>query len=233
MPSFLLMGAACCATGAGGGELTPGGGKLRLHPALQRFVEALLPSIRDVPDERKRLLARVARFVEARRRANEPAHLTFICTHNSRRSHLTQLWAATAAAYYGVDGVQTFSGGTETTAFEPRAVAAMERAGFEIESPGGENPHYRVTFSSSAPAQECFSKLYDDSFNPQGGYAAILTCSQADESCPTVRGAALRIPIPYSDPKAADDTPEETATYDARVKQVATEMLSLFSQVRE
>jgi arsenate reductase len=170
-------------------------------------------------------------FIRTKQASNEPANLTFICTHNSRRSHMSQLWAATAAAWYGVKDVGTFSGGTEATAFNPRAVAALQRAGFVIENPGGDNPHYRVAYGPGAPVMECYSKTYDDPSNPQKGFAAVMTCSQADKNCPVVMGAALRVAIPYDDPKAADGTPDEAQRYDERCNQIATEMFYLFSQV--
>ena len=174
----------------------------------------------------------MADFVLEKGSGEEVAALTFICTHNSRRSHLSQLWAATAAAWYGVDHVKTYSGGTEATAFNPRAVASIKRSGFQVETPDEEkNPHYSVKFAESAPAQECFSKKFADPFNPQKDFAAVMTCSQADKSCPLVRGAELRVSLPFVDPKEADGTPEEAATYDARSKQIGTEMFYLFALV--
>jgi len=202
-----------------------------MHPALEQYVEGALSGVREIPEERKRTLAEVAAFVSSRRRAGEVAELTFICTHNSRRSHMGQLWAAAAAAHFGIDGVRTYSGGTEATAFNPRAVAAMEKAGFAIEKPSGDNPHYQVTFDESGPVMECFSKTYDDPVNPTEGFAAIMTCADADEACPVVFGAALRAPIRYEDPQVADGTREEASAYDERCLQIATEMLYLFSRV--
>ena len=205
--------------------------EVELHPQLQTYVQRVVHELDTIAEERKRGLRKLALFIRTKRASNETASLTFICTHNSRRSHMSQLWAATAAAWYGVKDVATFSGGTEATAFNPRAVAALARAGFVIESPGGNNPHHRVTYGPRAPAMECYSKTYDDPSNPQRGFAAVMTCSQADETCPVVMGAALRVAIPYDDPKAADGTPEEALRYDERCKQIATEMCYLFSQV--
>jgi arsenate reductase len=202
-----------------------------INGKLAKYVEKVLARMAAIPDERKRQLDALARFVSERRDADEAARLTFICTHNSRRSHLAQLWAATAAAYYGVEGIATFSGGTEATAFNPRAVAALERAGFSVENPGGDNPHYQIRYASDGPAMECFSKKYDDAPNPSEGFAAVMTCSDADESCPVVRGASFRIPIRYEDPKIADATPGETAKYDERCFQIATEMFYVLSRV--
>ncbi len=202
-----------------------------MNEQLARYVERVVAKLDAIPVERKRDLEQLARFVSERHRAGEEARLTFICTHNSRRSHLAQLWAATGAAYYGVEGIATYSGGTEATAFNPRAVAAIERAGFGVENPGGQNPHYRVRYASSEPAMECFSKKYDDAPNPGEAFAAVMTCSQADESCPVVKGASFRIPLPYEDPKIADGTPGEATRYHERCLQIATEMFYVFSRI--
>jgi len=201
-----------------------------MHPGLEQYISRALLDIDKIPDERRRALREVSAFVVAKRRAGQVAELTFICTHNSRRSQMGQVWAAAAAAHFGIDGVRTYSGGTEVTAFNPRAVAAMQRAGFVIEDPGGDNPRYRVTFDQVGPVMECFSKTYDDPLNPATGFAAIMTCSDADEACPVINGASLRAPIRYEDPKVADGTPGEALAYDARCLQIATEMLYVFAR---
>lgn len=195
-----------------------------MYSALKKYIEELKQEVYLIPEARKELLAKLASHIREKRTSGRPVALNFICTHNSRRSHLSQIWAATAAHSFGLDNISTYSGGTEATAFNPRAVAAMERAGFQIENPGGDNPHYLVTFSADVPAMECFSKTFDDSTNPQKGFAAIMTCSDADENCPFIPGVELRLPLTYDDPKKADDTPEETALYDERVRQIGREI---------
>ena len=202
----------------------------RMHPGLEEYIKRALPHIDAIPEGRKDALEGVASFVSSKREAGEAAELTFICTHNSRRSHMGQLWAAAAAAHFGVDGVRTYSGGTEATAFNPRTVAALRKAGFAMQNPGGDNPRYEVSFGEEGPVMECFSKRYDDPVNPSEGFAAIMTCADADEACPVVHGAALRAPIRYEDPKVADGTSNETAAYDRRCLQIACEMLYLFSR---
>ncbi len=203
-----------------------------MYPELSTYIESVVADMDAIPQERKNQLKKIALFVQTKKQSNEPANLTFICTHNSRRSHMSQIWAATAAAYYGIDGVNTYSGGTEATAFNPRAVAAIERTGFKVENPGGENPHYRVAYAEGAAQMECFSKKYDDPSNANENFAAVMTCSEADKNCPFIPGASLRVPIPYVDPKEADGTDQEAATYDERCKQIATEMFFIMSQVK-
>lgn len=208
-------------------------GRVPLHPRLSETVAARIDEFGQIDGQRESSLREMASYVRERIASGEDARLVFICTHNSRRSHMAQVWAKTAAAYYNVPGVETFSGGTEATAFNPRAVAALQRAGFRIEAEDAEtNPVYRIWFSDAAEPMEAFSKVYDQPPNPTTDFAAVMTCSQADAACPLVIGATKRIAITYEDPKAFDGTDRETEAYDRRCRQVAREMLFVFSQAR-
>jgi len=202
---------------------------MHFYPELAVFIRQLQQEAAMIPAERKAKLHELAKYIISKN--NHSVALNFICTHNSRRSHISQIWAATAAAYYGLEHITTYSGGTEATAFNPRAVAAMKRAGFKINEPEGENPHYKVYFGEGIAPLLCFSKAFDDLPNPEKGFAAIMTCSQADQDCPFIPGAEWRLSLPYEDPKEADDTPEETTRYDERVHQIGREVFYAFSQL--
>jgi arsenate reductase (thioredoxin) len=204
-----------------------------LYPELLRYLDERVTEFEAIPSNRKAELAQVSDYLRKRLSKSEPAKLTFICTHNSRRSHLSQIWAQVAAEYYGLVGVETFSGGTEATAFNPRAVAAMQRCGLKIvaDDPSATNPRYSVYTSDSSTPQICFSKAYGDPPNPSKGYCAVMTCSQADDACPLVMGCDLRMPIRYEDPKGADDTAFEAQRYDERSAQICGEMLYMVSLV--
>lgn len=205
-----------------------------LLPTLQSTTERLLHGFDAISPERKELLKQLTVFVEKRVHSSKPVYLNFICTHNSRRSHLSQLWAQAASHYYGIPDVQSFSGGTEATAFNPRAVKAMQEAGFDIlKMKDGENPVYKVRFADDAKPVTAFSKKYDDPFNHNKDFAAIMTCSHADENCPLVLGATARIALTYDDPKEFDGTPQEAAKYKERVEQIGTEILYAFSLVKK
>ena len=204
-----------------------------LNPSLKAYIADAQKAFAKIPENRKKELDKIALFIQNKVKSGEPAQLTYICTHNSRRSHFGQIWAATAAAYYGIPNVKTFSGGTEATAFNDRSVAACKRAGFEITKMSEvKNAVYEVKYASDAEPLKAFSKKYDDPGNPQSGFCAVMTCSQADQACPLVKGAVLRVAIPYDDPKAFDGQPEETAKYDERCRQIATETLYVFSKVK-
>ena len=196
------------------------------YPELDLYLQELIDEADLIPNERKRELQRIVGYID---RVEAPAQLNFICTHNSRRSHISQIWATTAAAFYDLD-IECYSGGTEATAFNPRAVAAMERAGFQIYNPGGDNPQYEVSYAEDEPVITCFSKTFDDPENPEDDFAAIMTCSHADANCPFIPGAT-RMSLTYRDPKEADDTPEESERYDERVRQIGRELLFAFSTV--
>ncbi|WP_114749855.1 low molecular weight phosphatase family protein [Pleomorphovibrio marinus] len=185
-----------------------------------------------IPAERKPVLEELIVYVQKKLASNQPIHLNFICTHNSRRSQLSQIWAKVAAAYHGVD-VNTYSGGVEVTAFNERAVASCERMGFTITKEGEVNPVYSVTFADGEEPVKAFSKVYDDVSNAPSGFAAVMTCSHADENCPYIPGAEARIPVRYEDPKAFDDTDQEAAKYDERSLQIASEMLFVFEKIQQ
>lgn len=227
--AFVLSGSVACASFCRAEEKP-----LTFYPELKKYLEQRVGEFDQIPAERKAVLQRLGEFVRKTQKAGEPVRLTFICTHNSRRSHMSQLAAAVAARHYGIEGVETFSGGTEATAFNPRAVAAVRRAGFQIdEVEESKNPRFPVRYDAKDDALICFSKVYTDPPNPQSKYGAVMTCSQADKSCPVVSGSSLRLPIPYEDPKASDGTPDEAKTYDARLEQITREMLYAFSTVSE
>ncbi|WKZ70853.1 MAG: hypothetical protein QY331_06270 [Melioribacteraceae bacterium] len=199
-------------------------------------VEAKIKQLKDsfelIPNERKELLNQFAQYISSKLREKKELNLIFICTHNSRRSHISQIWAQTAAAYYNIPNVKCYSGGTEATAFNSRAVQAMQKAGFKIEKPDdSDNPVYLVYYSNDKKPVECFSKVYSDEYNPQKDFAAIMTCSDADENCPVVFGAEARFPIRYDDPKEYDGTELEEEKYYERVEQIGIELLYAFSKI--
>lgn len=207
--------------------------KVEFYKPIESTIHSLIKQFDSIPDDRKDILKQLTDFIEGKVKSNQKIELVFICTHNSRRSHISQIWAQAAAAFFGVKDVVAYSGGTEATAFNPRAVKAMAEAGFKINiTKDGSNPVYNVQFSDSSNGVIAFSKKYDAEANPKKGFAAIMTCSHADENCPVVSGMEKRISLPYNDPKDFDDTPREASKYAERVMEIGKEILFAFSQVR-
>src|ERR1051325_2664349 len=205
----------------------------RLLPALRPYVNEVANELDKVSAERKVVLDEIAAEIAVELKAGKAVQLTFICTHNSRRSHMSQIWAQTAAYYYGLERVHAFSGGTETTACNCRTVTAMRRAGFDIQdATAGDNPIYLVRYADDRPAIRAYSKLYNADSNPKRDFIALMTCSVADKTCPVVKGAVARYAIHYADPRLCDDTPTETAAYNDRCREIAREMFYIMSEVR-
>ena len=188
--------------------------------------------LKAVSEERKSVLQPLIDYIQLKVSENNYANLNFICTHNSRRSHLSQVWAQAAAHFYNIKNVHCYSGGTEATALFPMAAKTLENAGFEIQTLSeGKNPVYAIKFAENSHPVIGFSKTFEDAFNPQSEFAAIITCSQADAGCPFIPGAEKRIPVKYDDPKAFDNTPQQAEKYQERSNQIATEMLYVFSKI--
>lgn len=204
-----------------------------MYPAIQQLAENLASQHDQIPAERKAILAKIAAYIQGKKEQDQPIRLVFICTHNSRRSHFGQIAAAVAAEFYGIKNVKVYSGGTEATAFHPNAIHALRSLGFFIESADDtvKNPIWNVHFGDQGQATTCFSKTYDDAANPRQGFAAIMTCSDAEQNCPFVPGTELRIGTTYNDPKASDGTPEQAQVYRERFEQILRELLYAFGLV--
>lgn len=186
----------------------------------------------EISEERKEVLQPLIDYIQNKRNANEKIRLNFICTHNSRRSHLSQIWAQTLANYFKIENVSCFSGGTEATAMFPKVAETLENQGFEIiKLSENQNPIYAVKFDENENPIIGFSKRYDDKFNPESHFCAIMTCSSADQGCPFIAGADKRIPIRYEDPKIFDGTTEMDDKYLQKSLEIGQEMFYVFSKM--
>ena len=186
-----------------------------------------------ISEERKTILQPLLQYMQLKVENNQEIRLNFICTHNSRRSHLSQIWAQTFAHYYGIPKVYCYSGGTEATAMFPKVAETLMGQGFEIATiASSNNPVYAVGFNGLSHPIICFSKTYDNTFNPTSGFGAIMTCDSANEACPIVTGAEKRFPITYKDPKAFDNTPLQTEKYLEKSLEIATELAYVFERLK-
>ena len=184
--------------------------------------------------ERQEVLQPLVDYIQNKVNHQEEIRLNFICTHNSRRSHLSQIWAQTMAFHFQIQNVFCYSGGTEATAMFPKVAETLTNQGFEIQKISDtSNPVYAVKFDENEAAIVCFSKTFDDAFNPTSEFAAIMTCSSADAGCPFIAGAEKRLPIRYEDPKAFDGTDLMDVKYAERSLEIASEMHHVFSQIKK
>lgn len=205
--------------------------KVSLLPKIEDTIKTL--DVASISTERKEVLQHLIGFIQGKIENQEDVVLNFICTHNSRRSHLSQVWAKVMADHFGIPQVFTYSGGTEATAMFPKVGETLKEQGFQIiPLSDGKNPVYAIKYAENAHPIIGFSKTYDHAFNPVSNFAAIMTCSQADAGCPFIAGAEKRVPITYDDPKAFDGTPQQAEKYKERSVQIATELFYVFSKVR-
>lgn len=203
--------------------------KHQLLPKVEAFRQSL--DFTSIPEDRISIIDTLIKYIQSKKDEGQLVQLNLVCTHNSRRSQLSQLWAQVAADYYGIQAI-CYSGGVEVTAFNHRAVASIQRMGIELkEQENGSNTIYNVIYSPTAKSLTMFSKIVEDKTNANHNFAAVMTCSHADENCPVIHGADARIPLRYEDPKAFDDTDLEASKYDERSVQIATEMFYIFSQI--
>lgn len=189
-------------------------------------------NIANVNAERQQSLQPLIGFIQTKMDDQQEIRLNFICTHNSRRSHLSQVWAQALAFNFNIKNVFCYSGGTEATAVFSQVIIALKSAGFQIDKfSENPNPVYGVKYAADEHPVIAFSKKYDSNFNPSASFAAILTCTEADGACPIILGAEQRIALPFNDPKAFDNTPQQAEKYQERSLQIATELFYVFSKI--
>ena len=214
--------------------------RTKLAPKLRDHADYLATTFDMIDGPHREAGEQLAHWVAANYEPGKPLHVTVVCTGNSRRSILGSSMGNVAAAYYGMPEVRFHSGGTAPTAFNPRTVAALNAVGFEVEptgkeaprgEPKTENPIYRIGWGDGFETLE-FSKHYGDATNPQKDFAALMVCSEADEGCPFVKGATLRLSMPYLDPKIYDGGAYESAKYAERRDDIGRLMLSVMVQAR-
>ncbi len=197
---------------------------------IKDIIESL--DVKLISNDRKSALQPVVEYIQAKISSQQELRLNFICTHNSRRSHLSQVWAQAVASHFELKNVFCYSGGTAATALFPMVANTLEKSGFKVRVISeGINPVYSIKYNKNEHPIIGFSKTYDDNFNPKSEFAAIMTCSHADAGCPFIAGAEERIPITYDDPKEFDGTAQQEAKYEERSLQIATEMFYVFSKV--
>lgn len=205
--------------------------KPTMFSEIEQVIKGLNPQTISV--ERKAILQPLTEFIQSKVSNQQDIRINFICTHNSRRSHLSQVWAQTLAHYFNVKNVFCYSAGTESTALFPMVAETLRNSGFQIKTISkSENPVYSIKYTYNQHPIIGFSKRLDDDFNPKSEFVAIMTCDSANEACPFVSGAEKRIPITFEDPKAFDNTPQQAEKYNERSLQIATELFYVFSQIK-
>lgn len=205
----------------------------KLFPQLHTYLQEREQEFDQIPETRKQELIELSVYLKRKYESGETPQLIVICTHNSRRSHMGQLWLSVGAELYGLPKLEAYSGGTEATAFNTRSVSALRKTGLDIqtETPEANNPRYEVSWNTAMKSYLAYSKKFGDPPNPASHFAAIMVCTSADEACPIVAGADFRLSLPYQDPKAFDDTDLEAEKYEERARQIAREILFALKKV--
>jgi arsenate reductase len=156
-----------------------------MYTKIEQLIQKL--DVNTISKERKTILKSLVEFIQNKVDANQKVDINFICTHNSRRSHLSQVWAQVLSAHFEIPKVFTYSGGTIATAMFPKVVETLRVQGLEIfPLSEGDNPIYGIKYAKNAHPDIGFSKTYDHTFNPTSQFATIMTCSHADAECPFI-----------------------------------------------
>ena len=131
--------------------------KTEMFTEIDQLIKTL--NTETISAQRKAVLQPLTDFIQVKVSKNQTIGLNFICTHNSRRSHLTQVWAQTMAYYFNIKNVFCYSGGTEATALFPMVAETLVKSGFKINPISkNENPVYSIKYADTEHPIIGFSK---------------------------------------------------------------------------
>ena len=116
-------------------------------------------------------------------------NIIFLCTHNSRRSQLCQIWGYILAKIYKVDLIFN-SAGSEKTEVHENIFYCLSYLGIKAEN-------NKVIF------KDLIINLHSKTLNEikEDKFIAIMTCSDTEKSCPTDPRSIKNIKMFYEDPK--------------------------------
>lgn len=201
---------------------------------LKKEIQYLKSSFEVISEERKKVLQDLVRRIQQIKQ--DEVNLVFVCTHNSRRSHLAQLWWQVASEEHDFSFLKTYSAGTETTRIHPNTLKVLMKQGFSVESRflqenlSEENPKVELSYFGNRSVK-CFSKTISDNSLPEQ-FIAIMTCGHAEVNCPFIPQAEFRFSLTYEDPKISDGTSQMEQTYLERSRQIGREAFYALSLLK-
>ena len=184
----------------------------------------------EVSNKRVFLINEIVNYIYKKTSENKIPKLNFICTHNSRRSQFCQFWASFFSNYYNIK-CEVYSGGTVETEVHKSVLNNISDYGFNIIFKECNNPTYSIKFKNQNLGNY-FSKFYYNFENPKNEFAAIMTCTDAENNCPVVEGSEIKFSLPYEDPKKYDKSKNEKNEYKKTSETIASEMNYLFKTIK-
>lgn len=202
---------------------------------LMKYCGSVEAEFNHIPDSSKMKLIEAGKYIISRLEEGNEARISFVCEHNSRMSHLGQIWTRMATLYYEIENIESFSGGTTPTYVNHRILNALDHTGFKISETGmaGHGPKYLLDSGNPENAFEIFSKRYDHHMNPDTAYIAVSLCYNTEECCPISGGADLQLSMPYEDLQPWDNTPSESVRYDEQCRIIARDMFYMIDYVKK
>ena len=197
----------------------------KVHENIKEFILKLNEN--SISKKRLKILDKIINELNKNTLKNNYPKIIFICTHNSRRSQLAEIWSHTFSFIFKKKN-KIFSAGTSKEEFNIRAINVLEKIGFKIKEEGKK---YIFNFSENCNSIHMYSKDISE-LNLKNHFITIMTCADSDKNCPAIPNALARILLSYKDPKSFDNSKQETNKYIATSKKIALELFYLFKNLK-
>ncbi|NJN27464.1 MAG: hypothetical protein HC819_16570 [Cyclobacteriaceae bacterium] len=206
----------------------------KLYPILNEYIKDFPKEFRKIPEERRYRLNEMVYYLEEQEKNRNAWQLMFISSNQSTVGQMAQVWAKIAAYYFGLEKLQTFSGGLQAEPISVNTILALEKAGCIVykNDLNGLNV-YQVKYAYNINPIILYPKKTDHVKNPANDFMAVFVNEHADMNMRNVRGTFNRLLLPYEDLSAYDGSAIDTRQYEESNRKMAVEMFYVFAQLRK
>ncbi|MCC5930356.1 MAG: hypothetical protein JJU28_14000 [Cyclobacteriaceae bacterium] len=205
-----------------------------LYPILHSYARELYTQYDEIEPARKAELTALALQLKSMQERNLPIRMVFYDYNQNVLSQMAQALTRAAAWYYHVDQIQVFSAGVEPLEIPIETIHALENIGFIVYKSEIDNHNvYQIKYSYNLPPVLLFAKKHDYRDLPGNQFIPILLEEQA-KSIFAERGlpSVAKI-IPYTNPGGYAGMENAKQTFDATIKNMATEIFYIFWHLKK
>tara|TARA_Y100001949_G_C15986510_1_gene330879 strand:+ start:2001 stop:2567 length:567 start_codon:yes stop_codon:yes gene_type:complete len=168
--------------------------------------------------KRKKRLDNIASVINEN--LNKTRSIVFLCTHNSRRSQICEVWGKVFAEIYRKK-ININSAGAFKTVVHSQVYESIVKCGLVVDN------KKEIFFDKKK--FKLNSKTIDSL--TMKNFIAVMTCSNAEKSCPNDPRSIRNIKMFFNDPRIYDETDKMSREYLNTTIYIAEELNYIFKNI--
>ena len=187
-----------------------------MEPVFNKFfsrIDSFNPN-----QKRKKRLDNIASVINEN--LNKTRSIVFLCTHNSRRSQICEVWGKVFAEIYRKK-ININSAGAFKTVVHSQVYESIVKCGLVVDN------KKEIFFDKKK--FKLNSKTIDSL--TMKNFIAVMTCSNAEKSCPNDPRSIRNIKMFFNDPRIYDETDKMSREYLNTTIYIAEELNYIFKNI--